>query len=173
MWAENFNIQTRFRKGRGTRNQIVNTCWIIEKAREFERNIHCLFDYTKAFDCMDHSKLWKIVKQMGKPDLLTCLLRSLYAGKEATVRTRRGKMACFKIGKGVHHGCILSQCLFSLYAEYIMWNAGLDELQPGIKIARRSIYNLKNADDITTVAESKEELKSLDESERGEWKSWF
>ena len=173
MWTENFSVQTRFRKGRGTRNQIANICWIVEKAREFKRNIHCLIDYTKAFDCMDHNRLWKILKEMGIPDLLTCLLRSLYAGQEATVRTRHGKMACFKIGKGVHQGCILSHCLFSLYAEYIMWNAGLNELQPGIKIVGRSINNLRNADDTTPMAESREELKSLDESERGEWETWY
>ena len=173
MWTENFNVQARFRKDRGTRNQIANICWILEKAREFKRNIHCLIDYAKAFDCRDHNKLWKILKEMGIPDLLTCLLRSLYAGQEALVRTRHGKMICFKIGKGVHQGCILSHCLFSLYAEYIMWNARLDELQPGIKIVGRSISNLKNADDITPMAESKEELKSLDESERGEWKTWY
>ena len=137
------DIQARFRKGRGTRDQIANICWTIEKAREFQENIYlCFIDYAKAFDCVDHNKLWKILKEMGIPDHLTCLLRNLYAGQEATVRTRHGKTDWFQIGKGAYQGCILSPCLFKLYAEYIMKNARLDEALAGIKIAGRSINNL-------------------------------
>ena len=107
--------------GRGTRDQIANICWIIEKARKFQKNIYsCLIEYSKAFDCVDHNKLWKILPEMGIPDHLTCLLRNLYAGKEATVRTRHGTTDSYQIGKGVCQGCILSSCLFNLYAEYIM-----------------------------------------------------
>ena len=122
------DVQAGFRKGRGTRDQIANICWIIEKAREFQKNIYFI-DYAKAFDCMDHNELWKILKEMGIPDYLTWLLRNLYAGQEATVRTRHGTTDWFQIGKGVCQGCILSPCLFNLYAEYIMQNAGLDEAQ--------------------------------------------
>ena len=119
-------------------------------------------DYAKGFDCVDHNKLWKILKEMGIPDHLACLLRSLHAAQEATVRTRPGTMDWFKIGKGVHQGCILSPCLFNLYAEYIMWNAGLDESQAGIKITGKNINSLIYAEGICTLrAESKEELKSL------------
>ena len=115
-------VQTRFRKGRGTRYQITNTCWIIEKAREFQKNIYfCFADYTKAFDCVDHIKQWKILQEMGIPDHFTCLLRNLYAGQKAIVRTGHRTMDWFKIGKGVCQGCILSPCLFNLYAEYIIW----------------------------------------------------
>ena len=122
------NVQAQFRKGRGTRDQIANICWIIEKAREFQKNIYfCFIDYAKTFDCVDHNKLWKILKEMGIPDHLTCLLRNLYAGQEATVRMKHGTTDCFQLGKGVRQGCILSPCLFNLYAEYIMRNAGLDE----------------------------------------------
>ena len=138
------DVQAIFRKARGTRNQIANICWIIEKAREFQKTIYfCFIDYTKIFDCVDHSKLWKILKEMGMPDHLTCLLRNLYAGQEATVRTRHGTTDWFQIGKGVCQGCILSPCLFNLYAEYIMKNARLDEAQAGIKIAGRNINNLR------------------------------
>ena len=141
--------------------QIASIHWIIEKAREFQKNIYfCFIDYAKAFDCVDHKKLWKI-QEMGIPDHLTCLLRNLYAGQEATVRTGHGTMNWFKIGEGVHQGCILSPCLFNLYAEYIKRNAGLEEAQAGIKIARRNINNLRYADDTTLMAESEEELKSL------------
>ena len=130
--------------------------------------------YAKAFDCVDHNKLWKILKEMEIPDHLTCLLRNLYAGQEATVRTGHGTADWFQIGKGVHQGCILSLCLLNLYAEYIMRNAGLEEEWDGIKIAGRNINNLRYADDTTLMAESEEELKKpLDESERGEWKSWL
>ena len=132
------------------------------KKQKFQKNIYfCFIDYAKAFDCVDHNKLWKILKEMGMSDLLTCLLRNLYAGQEATVRTGHGTTDWFQIGKEVHRGCILSPCLFNLYAEYIMRNAGLDEAQAGIKIARRNINNLRYSDDTTLMAEREEELKSL------------
>ena len=140
------DIEAGFRKGKGTRDQIANIRWIIEKAREFQKNI-CFIDYAKAFDCVDHNKLWKILKEMGIPDHLTCLLRNLYAGQEATVKT--GTTDWFQIRKGERQGCILSPCLFNLYAEYLMRNAGLEEAQAGIKIARRNINNLSYADDTT------------------------
>ena len=125
-----------FRKGRGTRDPIANIRWIIKKAREFQKNIcFCFIDYAKVFDCVDHNKLWKILKEMGIPDHLTCLLRNLYAGQEATVRSGHGTTDWFQIGKVVCQGCILSPCLFNFYAEYIMRNAGLEEAQAGIKIA--------------------------------------
>ena len=156
------DVQADFRKGRGTRDQIANICWIIKKAREFQKNIYFSFiDYAKAFNCVDHNKLWKILKEMGIPDYLTCLLRNLYAGQEARIRTGHGTTDWFQIGKGVCQGCILSPCLFNLYAEYIMRNAGLEEAQAGIKIAGRNINNLRYADDTTLMAESEEELKSL------------
>ena len=129
------DVQAGFRKGRGTRDQIAITHWIIEKAREFQKNIYfCFTAYTKAFECVDHNKLWKILKEMGISDHLTSLLRNLYAGQEATVRTRDGTVDWFQIGKGVHQGCILSPCLFNLNAEYIMWNSRLDEAQAGIRL---------------------------------------
>ena len=128
------DVQAGFRKGRGTRDQIANICWIIKKAREFQKNIYfCFIDYAKAFDSVDHNKLWKTLKEMGIPDHLTCLLRNLYAGQEATVRTGHGKTDWFQIGKEVRQGYILSPCLFNFYAEYIMRNAGLEEAQAGIK----------------------------------------
>ena len=151
---------------------VANICWIMEKASEFQKNIYfCFIDCAKAFDCVDHNKLWKILKEMGIPDHLTCLLKDLYAGEEATVRTRHGTTDWLEIGKGVCQGCILSPCLFNFYAEYIMRNTGLEETQAGIKIAGRNINNLRYADDTTLMAESKEELKSLlmkvkDESEK-------
>ena len=139
-----------------------NIRWIIEKAREFQKNIYFYFiDHCKAFDCVDHNKLWKILKEMGIPYHLTCLLRNLYAGQEAIVRTGHGTTDWFQIGNGVRQGCILSPCLFNFNAEYIMWNARLDEAQAGIKIARRNINDLRYADDTTLMAESEEELKSL------------
>ena len=156
------DVQAEFRKGRGTRDQIATIRWIIEKAREFQKNIYfCFIDYAKAFDSVDHSKLWKILKEMEIPDPLTCLLRNLYAGQEATVRTGHGPTDWFQIGKGVCQGCILSPCLFYLYAEYIMRNTGLDETQAVIKIAGRNIKNLSYVDNTSLMAESKEELKSL------------
>ena len=134
------DVQDGFRKRRGTRDQIANICWIIKKAREFQINIYfCFIDYAKPFDCVDYNKLWKILKEMGTPDHLTWLLRNLYAGQEKTVKTGHGTTDWFQTGKGVHQGCILSPCLFNLYAEYIMQNARLDEAQAGIKIARRNI----------------------------------
>ena len=132
----------------------------LQKSKRFQKKIYfCFIDYTEAFDCVDHNKLWKILQEMGIPDHLTYLLRNLYAGQEATVRTGHGTTDWFHIRKGVCQGCILSPCLFNFYAEYIMRNAGLEEAQAGIKIARRSINNLRYADD-TLMAES-EELKSL------------
>jgi len=124
------DVQAGFRKGRGTRDQIANICWIIEKAREFQKNIYfCFIGYAKALDCVDHYKLWKIRKEMGIPEHLTCLLRNLSAGQEEIVRTRHGTTDWFQIGKGLRQGCILSSCLSNLYAEYIMQNARLDEAQ--------------------------------------------
>ena len=121
------DIQAGFRKGRGTRDQIANIHWIIERAREFQKSIYfCLIDYAKAFACVDHNKLWKILQEIGIPDHLTCLLRNWYAGQEAIVRTGHGTTDWFQIGKRVHQDCILSPCLFNLYAEYIMRNAGLE-----------------------------------------------
>ena len=154
------DVQAGFRKGRGTRDQIANIRWIMEKAREFQRNI-CFIDYAKAFDCVDHNKLWKILKDIGIPDHLICLLRNLYAGQEATVRTGHETTDWFQRGKGVRQGWILSPCLFNFYAEYILRNAGLEEAQAGIMIARRNINNLRYVDDTTLMAESEEELKSL------------
>ena len=155
-------VQVGYRKGRGTRDQIAHIYWIIGKAREFQKNIYFSFiDYAKAFDCVEHNKLWKILTEMGILDHLTCLLRNLYAGQEATIRTRHGTIYRFKIGKGVHQGCMLSPCLFNLYVEYIMWNARLDEAQAGIKIAGKNINNLRYVDDTTFMAESEEELKRL------------
>ena len=154
------DVQAEFRKGRGTRDQIANIRWIIEKAREFQKNIFFI-DYAKDFDWLYHNKLWKILKEMGIPDHLTCLLKNLYAGQEATVRTGHWKMDWFKIGKGVYQACVLSPCLFNLYAEYIMQNTGLDELQTGIKTAGRNINNLRYEDDTTLMAQSEEELNSL------------
>ena len=134
----------------------------MEKAREFQKNIcFCFTDYAKAFDCVDHNKLWTILKEMGITDHLTYLLRNLYAGEEATVTTGHGTTDWFQISSGVRQGYILSPCLFNLCAEYTTQNAGLEEAQAGIKIARRNINNLRYADDITLMAESKEELQFM------------
>ena len=134
----------------------------IGSSKEFQKNIYfCFVDYAKAFDCVDHNKLWKILKEMGIPDYLICLLRNLYASQEATVSTGHGTTDWLQIGKGICQGSILLPCLFNLYAEYIMSNAGLDEAQAGIKIARKNINNLRYADDTTLIAETEEELKSL------------
>ena len=150
------DVQPGFRKGRGIRDQIANIRWIMEKAREFQKNIYfCFIDYAKAFDCVDPNKLWEILQEMGILDHLTCLLRNLYAGQEATVRAEHGTTDWFQIGKGVRQGCILSSCLFNSYAEYIIRNTGLDEAQAGIKIARRNINNFRYADDTTLMAEVK------------------
>ena len=167
------DVQAGFRKGRRTRDQIANIHWVTEKAREFQKNIYfCFIDYAKAFDCVDHRKLWKIIQEMGIPDHLTCLLRNLYADQEATVRTGHGTTDWSQIGKGVRQGYILSPFLFNFYAEYIMQNARLDEAEAEIKISRRNINNLRYADHTILTAESEEELKDLlDESERGEWKN--
>ena len=136
--------------------------WKKQEFQKKQKKIYfCFIDYAKAFDCVDPNKLWKILKEMGIPDHLICLLRNLYAGQEATVRTGHGTTDWFQIRKGVCQGCILSPCLFNFYAEYIMRNAGLDEAQAGIKISRRNIKNLRYADDTTLMAESEEELKSL------------
>ena len=160
------DVQAGFRKGRGTRDQIANIRWIIEKASEFQKNIYfCFTDCAKAFDCVDHNKLWKILKEMGIPDHLTCLLRNLYAGQEATVRTGHGTMDRFQIGKEVCQGWILWPCLFNLYAEYIMRNAGQEEAQAGIKIAGRNINNLRYADGTTLRAEMKRNW-------RASWWKW-
>ena len=156
------DVQAGFKKGRGTRDQIANIRWIIEKAREIQKNIYFFFiDYAKAFGSVDDNKLWKILKEMGIPDHLTCLLRNLYASQGATFRTGHGTTDLFQIGKGICQGYILSPCLFNLYAEYIMRNTGLEEAQAGIKSARRNINNLRYADDTTLMAESEEELKGL------------
>ena len=133
----------------------------MEKAREFQKNIYfCFIDYAKAFDCVDHNKLWKILQEMGIPDHLTCLLRNLHAGQEATIRTGHGTTDWLQTGKGVRQGCILSPWWFNFYADCIMRNAGLEEAQAGIKIAGRNINNLRYADDTTLMAESEEELKT-------------
>ena len=162
-------VQAGFRKGRGTRDQIANIRLVIKKAREFQKNIYfCFIDYAKAFDCLDHNKLWKILKEMGISDHLTCFLRNLYAGQEAAVRTGHATTDWFQKGKGVRQGCILSPCLFNFYAEYIMRNAGLEEAQARIKIAGRNINNLRYADDTTLMEESEEVLKSFLMKLRGE-----
>ena len=134
----------------------------MKKAREYQKNIYfCFIDYAIAFDCVDHSKLWKILEEMGIPDHLTCLLRNLYAGQEATVRTGHGTTDWFQIGEGARQGCLSSPCVFNLYAENIMRNAGLEDTHAGTKIAGRTINHLGCADDTTLMAESEEELKSL------------
>ena len=165
------DVQAGFRKGRGTKDQIANIHWIIEKAREFQKNIYfCFIDYARGFDYVNHNKLWKILQEIGIPDHLISLLRNLYAGQEATVRTGHGTTDWFQVRKGVHQGCILSPCLFNLYSEHIMRNTGLEEAQAGINIAWRNINKFRYADDTTLMAESEEELKKkpLDKSERGE-----
>ena len=149
------DVQAGFRKVRGTRDQIANICWIIKKAREFQKNIFFFFTMPKPLTVWITTN-WKILKEMGIPDHLTCFLKNLYAGQEATVRIRRGTTDWFQIGKGVHQSCILSPCYFNLYTEYIMRNAGLGEAQAGIKIAERNIKNLIYADDTTLMAECKE-----------------
>ena len=165
-------VEAGFRKGKETRDQIANICWIIEKIREFQKNIYfCFIDYAKAFDCVDHNKLWKILQEMGIPDHLTCLLRYLYADQEATVITGHGNRDWIQIGKGICQGCILSPCLFNLYAECIMWNAMLDEAQARIKIAGE-ISITADMQMIPPLWQKQRRTKEpLDESERGEWKS--
>ena len=171
------DIQAGFRKVWETRDQIANIHWIIEKEREVQKNIYfCFIDFAKAFDCVDQNKQWKILPEMGIPDHLTCLLRNLCAGQEVTVKTRHGTIDWFKIGKGVRQDCILSPAYLTSIQEYIMWNAGLEEAQAGIKIAGRNINNLRYADDTTLMAEREEKLKSLlmnvkEESEKAGLKS--
>ena len=166
------DVQAWFRKDRGTRDQIANICWITEKAREFQKGIYfCFIDYAKAFDWVDHNKIFL---EMVISDHITCLLRTLYAGQEATVRTRDGTTEGFKIGKGVSQCCILSLCWLNLYAEYIIRNALMDESQVGIKTDRININNLRYSDDTTLMAESEEEMKNiLMKVKAGEWKSWL
>ena len=154
------DIEAGFRKGRGTRDQTANICWIIEKAREFQKDF-CFIDYAKTFDCVDHNKLWKILQEMRILTTLPASWEIYMRVKKQQLEIGHGTMDWFQIGKGVCQGCILSLCLFNLYAEYIMRNAGLDKAQAGIKIARRNINNLRYAEDTTFMAESKEELKSL------------
>ena len=162
MNQELLDVQTGFKKGRGTRDQVANICWIIEKAREFQKNIHFFFiHYAKGFDYVDHNQWWKALKEMGIPDYLTCLLRNLYAGPEATVRTLGGTTDWFKIEKGVLQGCLLSPCLFNQYFKCIMRNAGLDESQAANKRGGRNINNLRYVGATTVMAESEEELSCL------------
>ena len=164
-------VQAGITKGRGTRDQIANIHWIIEKAREFQKNNYfCFIKYTKALDCVNNNKLWKILQEMGIQDHLTFFLRHVYAGQEAAVKTGHGTTDWFQIGKGVREGSILSPCLFNLYAEYIMQNTRIDETQAGIKIAGRNISNLRYADETTLKWRGTEEL--FDESERRQWRSW-
>ena len=152
-------------KGRGTRDQIAHIRWIIEKAMEFQKKSTCFTDYAKAFDCVVHDKLWKALREI--PDRLTCLLRNLYAGQEATVRTLYGTNDWFKIKKGIWQGCLLLPCLLNLYAEHIMRNARLDELQARKKIGERNINNLRYADD-TTNGKKRRTKEPFDEAEGGE-----
>ena len=161
MWTINFQMfKLDLEKAEEPEIKLPTSAEWYKKTIEFQKNIYfCFIDYAKAFDCVDHHKLWKILKEMGIPERLTCLLRNLYAGQEVTVRTGYGTTDCFQVGKGVRQGCILSPCLFNLQAEYIMRNAGLDEAQAGIKITGRNINNLRYADDTTLMAESEEELK--------------
>ena len=148
--------------------QSCGHCWVSKFIEIF-----WFIDCTKAFDCVDHNKLWKILQEMGIPNQFTCLPRNLFADQEATVRTGHGITDWFQIGKGVHQSCILSPCLFNFYAEYIMWNAGLDDSEAGIKISGRNINHIRYADDTSLIAENKKKQEFLDEGERGEWKSWL
>ena len=163
MWTMNFQMfKLDLEKAEETEIKLPTSIGSSKKQEEVHKNIYfCFIAYAKVFDCVDHNKLWKILKEMGLPDHLTCLLRNLYAGQEATVTTGHGTTDWFQIGKGVRQGCILSPCLFNFYAEYIMRNAGLEEAQAGIKIAGRNINNLRYADVTTLMAENEEELKSL------------
>ena len=155
-------MQAGFRKGRGSRDQIANICWTIEKAREFQKNVYfCFISYAKAFDCVDHNELWKILKEMRISDYLTCLLRNLYAGQEATVRTGHGTTELVPNRERSASRLYIITCLLNFYVEDIMQNAGLDEAQARIKVVGRNINNLRYADDTTLWIESKEELNSL------------
>ena len=162
MWTMNFQMFKCIYKRH--RNQSSNCQHLLDhwKSKEFQKSIYfCFIDYIKTFECVNPNKLWKALQEMSIPDHLTCLLRNLYAGQETTIRTRHGVKDCFKIGKGVCQGCLLSPCLFNIYAECIMQNTRMDEAQGRIKIARRNINNLRYADDTTLMAESEKELKSL------------
>ena len=162
MERELLDVQAGFRRGRGTRDQISNIRWITEETREFQKEIYfCYIDYTRAFDCVDHNKLWVSLQNMGVPNHLICLLKNLYADQEATVRIEHGLTECFKVEKRVRQGCILSPYLFNLYAEHIIRNAGLEETQIRVKIAGRKINNPRYADDTTLVTENEEDLKNL------------
>ena len=163
MWTVNFQMfKLVLEKAEEPEIKLPTSAGSWKKQESSRKNIYfCFLDYDRAFDCVDHKKLWKILKETGIPDHLTCLLRNLYAGQEATVRTGHGTTDWFQIGKRVRQGCILSPCLFNFYAEYIVTNAGLEEAQAGIKIAGRNINNLRYANDTTLMAESEEELKSL------------
>ena len=167
------DVQAGFRNGRWTRDQIANILCIAGKAREFQKNIYFGFiNYAKASDCVDHNKVWTILQEMGIPDHLTCLLRNLYSGQEATARTGHGSTDLFQIGKAVCQGCIVSSCLFNLHAEYIMQNARLDEAQSGVKVLREiSIPQICRWHYLYGRKQRGSE-EPLDESERGEWKSW-
>ena len=167
MWTMNFQmLKLALEKAEEPEIKLPTSSGSSKKAREFQKNIYfCFIDYAKAFDCVDHNKFWKMLKEMGIPDHLTCLLRNLYAGQETTVRTGHGTTDWFQIGKGVCQGCILSPCLFNFYAEYIMGNARLDEAQAWIKIAGRNTNNLRYAEDTTLMAESEEDL-------RASWWKW-
>ena len=171
MWTVNVQMFNAGFGKRGIRDQIANMHWITEKAREFQKNI-CLIEYAKAFDYVDHNRLWKILQEMGIPDHLTCLLRNLYAGQETTVRTGHGTTDWFQIGKGVRQGCILSPWLFNLYAEYIMWNAGLEN-----KLESRLPGEISITSDIQMTPplsrKRRRTKEPFDESERGEWRSWL
>ena len=154
-------VQTGFRKGIGTWDQIANSCWIAEKQGNFRKHLLCFIDYAKAFDCVDYNKLWKILVEMGYQTTFTCPLRNLYEGQVQQLEPDMEQLTGSKLGKGYNKAVYLSPCLFNFYADYIMWNARLDESQTGIKIAGRNINNLRYADDTTLMAESEEELKSI------------
>ena len=163
MWTVNFQkFKLVLEKAEEPEIKLPTSAGWSRKQESSRKNMYsCFTDYAKAFDCVDHNELWKILKEMGLPEHLICLLRKLYAGQETTVKTGHETTNWFQIGKGVRQGCILSTCLFNLYAKHIMRNAGLEEAQAGIKIVGRSINNLTYADDTTLMAESEEELKSL------------
>ena len=162
------DVQTGFRKGRETRHQIANICWIMEKAREFQKNIYFCFDYSKAFDCVDHNTVWKILKEMGIQDHLTCLLRNLYAGQEATVRTGHGTSDWFQIGEGVRQGCILSPYLFNFYAEYIMRNAGWMKH----KLETRLQEEISITSDMQMITPLWQKVKRNSKASWWKWKWW-
>ena len=158
---EHPDVQAGFRKGRGTRDQTANIRWIIDKAKEYQKkNLLLLYWLCQSLDCVDHNKLWKILKEMGIPDQLNGLLRNLYAGQERAIRTGHGKTDWFHIGKGVRQGCILSPCLLNLHADCIMWNARLDEAPAGMEIAGRNINNFRYSDDTTLTTETEEHKKA-------------